>query len=140
MCACSRRIHSLQAIQRRPITASHNFSNQGIRNGMGAPCQPTAPMNGRTRMASPLWNSQSQMIGSQTNLSLQPSHMQQQQSSTSWNSASMPHGFPATSYVHFALVSTRTRHGVSLDLVVLFHHSTIPWAMATRRTITQVKH
>ena len=74
---------------------------------MGPPCQPTAPMNGRTGMASPLWNGQSQLIGSQTNLSLQPSHMQQQQqSSTSWNSASIPHGFPATSYVHLTLISS----------------------------------
>ncbi|CAF4227957.1 unnamed protein product [Rotaria socialis] len=88
-----------QAIQRRPITASHNFSSQSIRNGMSASStQAALPMNGRTAIPSPLWNSQSPLIGSQTNLSMPPPHMQQQQPpSPSWNNTSIPHGFPATS-------------------------------------------
>lgn len=91
----------MQAIQRRPITASHNFSSQGIRNGISAPpsTQSVPPMNGRTAIPSPLWNSQSPLIGPQTNLSMPPPHMQQQPPSPSWNTSSIPHGFPATSYV-----------------------------------------
>lgn len=71
-----------------------------MRNGISAPSnQGAPPMNGRTGIPSPLWNSQSPVIGSQTNLSMPPPHVQQQQSSssTSWNSTSIPHGFPATS-------------------------------------------
>ncbi|CAF1057456.1 unnamed protein product [Adineta ricciae] len=84
-----------QAIQRRPITASHNFSNQTLRNGISAPPSQAAPsLNGRGAIPSPLWNSQYP----QTNLSMPPSHMQQQQPpSPSWNNTSIPHGFPATS-------------------------------------------
>jgi hypothetical protein len=43
------------------------------------------PMNGR-------WNSQSPSIGP-------PPHMHQQPQSPTWNTSSIPHGFPATSYV-----------------------------------------
>ncbi|CAF0948642.1 unnamed protein product [Rotaria sordida] len=88
-----------QAIQRRPITASHNFSTQTIRNGISIPSTQTAPpINGRTAIPSPLWNSQSPLIGSQTTLSMPPPHIQQQQPpSPSWNTTSIPHGFPATS-------------------------------------------
>ncbi len=68
-------------MQRRPITAAHNFPTQGIRTGNGVP---TLPMNGR-------WNNQSPSIGP-------PSHIQQPQSPT-WNTSSVPHGFPGTSYV-----------------------------------------
>lgn len=95
-----------QAIQRRPITASHNFSHQTMRNGISAPTnQSVAPINGRTGIPSPLWNSQSQIIGPQTSLSMPPPHIQQQQQppSPSWNNSSIPHGFPATSYINFFL-------------------------------------
>jgi len=92
----------VKAIQRRPITASHNFSSQGIRNGISAPpTQSVPPMNGRTAIPSPLWNSQSPHIGPQTNLSMPPPHMQQQPPSPSWNNSSIPHGFPATSYMFY---------------------------------------
>jgi hypothetical protein len=88
-----------QAIQRRPITASHNFSNQAIRNGISAPPTQSVPsINGRTAIPSPLWNSQSPLIGPPTSLSMPPPHIQQQQPpSPSWNNSSIPHGFPATS-------------------------------------------
>ena len=69
---------SLQAVQRRPITAAHNFpSSQPIRSGGN-------PMNGR-------WNPQSSFMA--------PPHFQQQVSPSSWNQPAMPHGFPSTSYV-----------------------------------------
>ncbi|CAF4488841.1 unnamed protein product, partial [Rotaria magnacalcarata] len=72
-----------QAAQRRPITAAHNFPTQNIRSGNGVP---TLPMNGR-------WNSQSPSMGP-------PPHIQQQPQSPTWNTtSSIPHGFPATSYV-----------------------------------------
>ncbi|CAF4624580.1 unnamed protein product [Rotaria sp. Silwood1] len=73
---------SVEAIQRRPITAAHNFPSQTIRSGNG---MQTLPMNGR-------WNSQSPSIGP-------PPHIQQQQQpqSPTWNTSSIPHGFPATS-------------------------------------------
>jgi hypothetical protein len=74
-----------QAVQRRPITAAHNFPTQTIRTGNGVP---TLPMNGR-------WNNQSPSMGP-------PSHIQQPQSPT-WNTSSIPHGFPGTSYVGFLL-------------------------------------
>lgn len=54
-------------------------------------------MNGRTAIPSPLWNSQSPLIGSQNNLSMPPQHIQQQSPSPSWTNTSMPHGFPASS-------------------------------------------
>ena len=62
-----------QAIQRRPITAAHNFPTQNIRPGNGL------PMNGR-------WtNEQSSTIGP-------PPHLQQAPQSPTWNQ-----GFSATS-------------------------------------------
>jgi hypothetical protein len=71
-----------------------------MRNGISAPpTQSVPPINGRTAIPSPLWNSQSPLIGPQTNLSMPPPHMQQQPPSPSWNNSSIPHGFPATSYI-----------------------------------------
>ncbi len=72
-----------------------------MRNGMSAPStQSVHSINGRTAIPSPLWNSQSPLIGPPTSLSMPPPHIQQQQPpSPSWNNSSIPHGFPATSYV-----------------------------------------
>lgn len=75
----------LQPVQRRPITAAHNFPSSipSIRtnNGMSS-----LPMNGR-------WNnSPSSVIGPP------PPHLQQQQQQPSpWNAPAMSHGFPSTS-------------------------------------------
>ncbi|CAF0827016.1 unnamed protein product [Adineta steineri] len=69
-----------QEMQRRPITAAHNFPTQTIRSGNGVP---TIPMSGR-------WNNQSSSIGP-------PSHLQQQPQSPTWNTSSMSLGFPTTS-------------------------------------------
>lgn len=75
-----------QAIQRRPITAAHNFPSQPIRPTNGLP---TLPMNGR-------WNNnQSPTIGP-------PPHLQQQQQqpqSPTWNTSSLSQGFSAPTYV-----------------------------------------
>jgi len=73
----------LKDLQRRPITAAHNFPTQITRGGNGIP---TIPMNGR-------WNNQSSSIGP-------PPHIQQQQpQSPTWNTPTISHGYPTTSYV-----------------------------------------
>jgi hypothetical protein len=79
-------------VQRRPITAAHNFPTQNIRTGNGVP---SLPMNGR-------WNNQSPSMGP-------PPHLQQPQSPT-WNTSSIPHGFPATSYVTFDFLIKQNFH------------------------------
>lgn len=72
---------SYQDMQRRPITAAHNFPTQNIRSGNGVP---SMSANGR-------WNSQPSSIGP-------PPHLQQQSQSPTWNASSAQHGFPSLPY------------------------------------------
>lgn len=82
---------SFQAVQRRPITAAHNFpTSQPIRSGGNH-----MPMNGR-------WNPQPSFMGPPPH-----SHQQLSPSSSSWNQPAIPHGFPSQSYVEINRSSPR---------------------------------
>jgi len=122
-----------QAIQRRPITASHNFSNQTIRNGLTNPSnQSVTSMNGRTAISSPLWNNPSSIVG-------QPApHIQQQQQppSPSWNNPSIPHGFPATSSRRPvpSLTNPMNHNGNSLTNNLLLGNGNLPMSQTKKST------